>query len=163
MNFVSEGQGVVFVGCFLIGVYSMLFYGLFSAVRYIAKNKIIGFLCDLGYFLLLFLIYKSCLERWRFPSIMPYMPIGVLLGGIISCTLLRNTLAKPFILLYNLIVNNIIIPLRVCLNGKRKDKKVSKRFSCNCGVPSCNSPCNSCVSNGLFKSGKKRIGRIERG
>lgn len=163
MTFVSSGQAVVFLACVLVGLASGIVYAVLSVFRYLVKSSLFAILCDLGYYFALMAMFLLSSERWQFPNLQAYMPLGVFVGCIISCTLLRNTLAKPLILLYNLFINKLILPIRVWIYDRRKIKKTGKRVGGNRSVSACDTSHNTGLSNGLPISGKKGACRASRG
>ncbi|MBQ9480991.1 MAG: spore cortex biosynthesis protein YabQ [Clostridia bacterium] len=126
MIFPSENQIFYFWACFFAGVFSSAFYALFSVPRYIFKNKIAAFLCDIGYFFCFTGVYVYASVRWKLPNIRPYMPLSAIIGAAVSIIILRNTLAKPAVMLYNLLVNRLRT-FTEKINDRKKSEKVGVR------------------------------------
>ena len=108
MKFVSSGQFLVFWQCFYAGVISGIFYLVLSLVRIVIKNKIVGFLCDLAYFLCVCACYYWVVLRYKLPSLSPYMVVSCLLGVCFIVNILQNTLAKVFGIVYNTYISKFI-------------------------------------------------------
>ena len=104
MTFPAENQFYYFWACFYVGVLSSVVYAFLAVLRFFIKGKITAILCDIGYFLCFAAIYVFFSVRWKFPELRPYMPIAAVAGAVVSVAILRNTLAKFAVILYNLFI-----------------------------------------------------------
>ncbi|MBP5308764.1 MAG: hypothetical protein J6Z34_06485 [Clostridia bacterium] len=150
----SDNQLYYFWACFLTGVFSSAFYAVLSVPRYFSKNKIIVFLCDISYFLCFIAIYVYASVRWKFPDFRPYMPFAAFSGAAVSVIILRNTLAKPTVMLYNLLVNKIR-SLTERINDRKKSEKVGVRGCGGGGGAARVSARGYSVPDGLSVTGEK--------
>ncbi len=93
----SKNQFRIFLSCVVIGFVGGLFYEIFAFLRLCfgcerGKNKILGVLFDLVFFLILAIFCVICAFLLKFPSIRAYILVGYGLGGIIYAKTLRRIL-----------------------------------------------------------------------
>ena len=84
----------VFFACVHAGLLSGTAEAVLYPVRAVAKNKIVSFLCDLGLFFFVCAVYLAANEAFMLPSLRAYMPIGVIVGVIISAIIMRRKILK---------------------------------------------------------------------
>lgn len=94
----SKGQFGVFCICIAVGFVGGLLCEIFVLFRALlrcgrGKNKILGILLDVTYFLCFAVLCIYAAYRFRFPSLRLYMWVGYAVGGIIYLKTLRRIVA----------------------------------------------------------------------
>lgn len=105
----SKGQLSVFCICIAVGFVGGLLYEIFVLLRAVfrcgkGKNKIVGIILDVTFFIGFAGLYIFFANRFRFPDLRFYMWIGCGLGWIIYLKTLRRIVAFLQKVCYNKIV-----------------------------------------------------------
>ena len=119
----SKGQLGVFFICIAVGFVGGLFYEIFALLRAVfrcgkGRNKIIGIILDVTFFLCSALLCVYAAYRFYFPNLRFYMWIGYGLGWIIYLKSLRRIVAFLQKVCYNKIAK--------LLKKVKTKKKLSK-------------------------------------
>lgn len=125
----SVGQISVFLQCLLTGFVGGIFYEIFFPVRVLFKweegrNKWVGILLDLLYFILFSAVCVLGGYLFHFPEYRVYMSVGCALGGIIYSKTLRIILAFLEKVCYNTIRKVYIKRKKERKRAKRVEEKV---------------------------------------
>ncbi len=102
----SKNQLTSFLLCLLCGFVGGLLYEIFAFFRLIfgcdrGKNKLLGVLLDLLFFVALAIFYLFCAFSLRFPDFRVYMLVGFGLGGVLYLKSLRRMVAFVERMCYN--------------------------------------------------------------
>ena len=78
--FVTKNQIYVFLACISFGAVAGVLFTLFSPVKSAIKNKWVVAVIDFIIFASISVLYVLFALKMKFPSLMPYMILGVFVG-----------------------------------------------------------------------------------
>ncbi len=130
----SKNQLTTFLLCLLCGFLGGLIYEIFAFFRLIfgcdrEKNKVLGILLDLCFFVFLAIFYFFCAFSLHFPDFRVYMWVGFGLGGVLYLKSLRRMVAFVEKMCYNTFrkIANKIKNRKKLSNAVGAEKRTSRR------------------------------------
>lgn len=120
----TQNQFAVFGLCLFIGFLGGILYEPFSFLRFLCgcdrgKNKVLGGIFDIAFWIVFALISVAAAYLFHFPALRVYMWIGYLSGGI----LYLKTLHRIVAFLKNLCYNKVTKWIK---KAKNREKTLSK-------------------------------------
>lgn len=115
-------QIYVLIVCLFSGILGGVLYEPFYFIRRVARNRIVGIVADILFFILFAAVFVLLSVIYDFPDVRPYMIVGAFGGLLLYLISAHRIVAFLFEKLYN-IAKKTFLRFRRALSGKTNERR----------------------------------------